>query len=206
VLTWSTDKTARLWDVTKPELLQTFKHDSYVVGAQFSRDESRVLTWSYDNTARLWDVTQPEPLQTFKHDGPVRGSRFSRDESRVLTWSSGKTARLWDVAKPDPLQTFKHDSLVNGAQFSRDESRVLTWSGGEVRLWDNTDPLAVLTPSERIRELEVRSGTTLDEAQNLRLLKFDEWQDRVKSPKPAPQPQATNQQPTVETPGSSSKR
>ena len=151
-------------------------------------------------------MTKPDPLQTFKHDGPVRGSRFSRDESRVLTWSSGKTARLWDVTKPDPLQTFKHDSLVNGAQFSRDESRVLTWSGGEVRLWDTTDPLAVLTPSERIRELEVRSGTTLDEAQNLRLLKFDEWQDRVKSPKPAPQPQATNQQPTVETPGSSSKR
>ena len=111
------------------------------------------------------------------------------------------------MAKPEPLQTFKHDRHVNGAQFSRDESRVLTWSSDKtVRLWDTTDPLAGLTPSERIRELEVRSGTTLDEAQNLRLLKFDEWQVRVKSPKPAPHAQATNPQPTVETPGSSSKR
>jgi WD40 repeat protein len=179
-----------------------------VDGAQFSRDESRVLTWSEDDTARLWDVTKPEPLQTFKHDSDVGGAQLSRDESRVLTWSNDKTARLWDVTKPEPLQTFQHDYL-NGAQFSRDEyeSRVLTWSADNtVRLWDNTDPLAVLTPSERIRELEVRSGTTLDEAQNLRVLKFDEWQDRVKSPKPAPQPQATNRQPTVETPGSSSKR
>jgi hypothetical protein len=208
LLTWSDDKTARLWDVTKPEPLQTFQHDGLVNGAQFSRDESRVLTWSDDDTARLWDVTKPEPLQTFKHDSDVGGAQLSRDESRVLTWSNDKTARLWDVTKPEPLQTFQHDYL-NGAQFSRDEyeSRVLTWSADNtVRLWDNTDPLAVLTPSERIRELEVRSGTTLDEAQNLRVLKFDEWQDRVKSPKPAPQPQATNRQPTVETPGSSSKR
>jgi WD40 repeat protein len=152
-------------------------------------------------------VTKPDPLQTFKHEGRVNGAQFSRDESRVLTWSADKTARLWDVAKPDPLQTFQHDDYVNGAQFSRDESRVLTWSDDKtVRFWDNTDPLAVLTPSERIRELEVRSGTTLDEAQNLRLLKFDEWQGMVKPPKPAPHAQATNRQPTVETPGSSSKR
>jgi hypothetical protein len=212
VLTWSSDNTARLWDntarlwdVTKPDPLQTFKHDYSVNGAMFSRDDSRVLTWSYDGTARLWDVTKPDPLQTFEHDGYVNGAQFSRDESRVLTWSGGKVW-LWDVTKPDPLHTFEHDNL-NGAQFSRDEyeSRVLTWSGYTARLWDVTDPLAVLTPSERIRELEVRSGTTLDEAQNLRVLKFDEWQVRVKSPKPAPHAQATNRQPTVETPGSSSK-
>ena len=205
VLTWSEDE-VQLWDVTQPDPLQTFQHDESVNGAQFSRDESRVLTWSADKV-QLWDVTQPVPLQTFKHDRPVQGAQFSRDESRVLTWSTDKTARLWDVTKPEPLQTFKHDRDVNGAQFSRDESRVLTWSDDKtVRFWDNTDPLAGLTPSERIRELEVRSGMTLDEAQNLRVLKFDEWQVRVKSPKPAPHPQATNRQPTVETPGSSSKR
>ncbi len=32
------------------------KHDNYVSGAVFSRDESLILTWSDDSTARLWDI------------------------------------------------------------------------------------------------------------------------------------------------------
>ena len=92
------------------------------------------------------------------------------------------TARLWDVTKPDPLQTFIHDSIVNGAQFNRDESRVLTWSDTRVRLWNAVDLLAMLTPAERILELEVRSATTLDANLKLRTLSFAEWQAKVKSP------------------------
>ena len=53
VLTWSWDGTVRLWDVTKPDAVQTFKHDMPVNGATFSYDESRVLTWSADNTVWL---------------------------------------------------------------------------------------------------------------------------------------------------------
>ena len=191
VLTWSGQlfsitSEARLWDVTKTEPIQSFKHDDTVNGAKFSRDESHVLTWSGDGTARLWDVTKSEPIQTFKHDSRVNGAQFSRDESRVLTWSLGVSngeARLWDVTKPEPLQTFKHDGGVNGAQFSRDESRVLTWSNDKtVRLWNAVDPLAMLTPAERILELEVRSAKTLDANLNLRTLSFAEWQAKVQSP------------------------
>ena len=32
------------------------KHNGYVAGAVFSRDETRILTCSDDGTARLWDV------------------------------------------------------------------------------------------------------------------------------------------------------
>jgi hypothetical protein len=46
-------------------------------------------------------------------------------------------------------------------------------------LWDVTDGLSALSPSERILELEVRSGTTFDRNLNLRVLKYDEW--RVKA-------------------------
>ena len=55
VLTWGDDKTARLWDVTKAQLIQTFQHESPVSGAQFSHDESRLLTWSDDKTLLMWD-------------------------------------------------------------------------------------------------------------------------------------------------------
>jgi hypothetical protein len=183
MLTWSDDKTARLWDVTKPEAIQTFRHENWVLGAQFSRDESRVLTWSYDKTARLWDVTKPKAIQTFHHEDAVQGVQFSRDESRVLTWSDDNTARLWDVTKPEAILNLQHDGAVNWAQFSQDESRVLTCSSdGTAKVWDVTDSLAVLSPAERVLELEVRSSTTLDEQLNLRTLSFAEWQKKAKSP------------------------
>ncbi|MBC7816340.1 MAG: hypothetical protein IAG10_05550 [Planctomycetaceae bacterium] len=56
----------------------------------------------------------------------------------------------------------------------------MTVSDKAVRIWDISDPLGLLTPTERILELELRSGTTLHEAQNLRTLTFKEWQ--AKSP------------------------
>jgi WD40 repeat protein len=154
VLAWSDDGAVKLWDVTKAEPLQVWKHDRYVRGAVFTRDESRVLAWSRDGAVKLWDVTKPEPLQVWKHDSAVRGAVFTRDESRVLTWSGELDetgdVKLWDVAKAEPLQVWKHDSAVRGAVFTRDESRVNTWSGtfretGAVKLLDVTqaEPLQV---------------------------------------------------------------
>nr|VFJ71449.1 MAG: hypothetical protein BECKFW1821B_GA0114236_12221 [Candidatus Kentron sp. FW] len=55
ILTWSRDKTARLWRAEDGAELSRMGHDD-VVGAAFSKDETRILTWSRNNTARLWDV------------------------------------------------------------------------------------------------------------------------------------------------------
>ena len=142
VLTWSDDGTARLWDVTNPAPIQSFKHDGQVRGAQFSQDESRVLTWSRDGGARLWDVNNSEPIQIFKHAYAMDGAQFSHDGSRVLTWGGDGRGRLWDVNNPEPIRTFQNS--VRGAQFSQDESRVLTWSSDGC-LWDVTKPEPIQT-------------------------------------------------------------
>ena len=47
---------------------------------------------------------------------------------------------------------------------------------------DAVGPLAMLTPAERILELEVRSAMTLDANLKLRTLSFAEWQAKVQSP------------------------
>ena len=59
---------------------------------------------------------------------------------------------------------------------------MLTWDlFFTTQIWLASDPLSALTPKERICELEIRTGMTLDENQNLRTLSFDEWQGRLKS-------------------------
>ena len=99
ILSWSRDKTLRLWDAaTGAPIGPAMKHDGWVNGALFSRDESRILSWSADKTLRLWDAATGAQIgPAMKHDGSVRGALFSRDESRILSWSDDKTLRLWDA-------------------------------------------------------------------------------------------------------------
>ena len=140
ILSWSYDKTLRLWDAaTGAPIGPAMRHDGSVSGALFSRDESRILSWSYDKTLRLWDAATGAPIgPAMRHDGSVSGARFSRDESLILSWSDDGTLRLWDAATGAPIgPAMRHDGSVFGARFSRDQSRILSWSNdGTLRLWD----------------------------------------------------------------------
>ena len=69
------------------------KHDDWVSGALFSRDDRRILSWSNDRTLRLWDAATGAPIgPAMKHDGSVSGALFSRDERRILSWSRRRDA------------------------------------------------------------------------------------------------------------------
>ena len=58
ILSWSDDKTLRLWDVaTGRQIGPAMTHDGAVGGALLSRDETRILSWSDDKTVRLWDAS-----------------------------------------------------------------------------------------------------------------------------------------------------
>ena len=154
VLTWSYDGSAKLFDVTRNELLASFKHEGTVRGAALTPAATRALTWGDDGTAKLWDVTQDEPLASFKHEEAVRGASFSQAGSRALTWSGDGTANLWDVTQDEPLASFQHERDVNGAAFTQDGKRVLTWSSDNTaKLWDVTqdEPLTSFKHEDAVR-------------------------------------------------------
>jgi WD40 repeat protein len=55
ILTASSDKTAKVWDI-KGNLLATLSgHQGSVNNASFSPDGRQILTASSDNTAKVWD-------------------------------------------------------------------------------------------------------------------------------------------------------
>jgi len=104
ILSWSGDKTVRLWDAATGEPRGApMKHEGPVRGAMFDKAETRILSWSEDRTVRLWDAATGEPRGApMKHEGRVSGAVFDTAETRILSWSSDGTVRLWDVARLGP--------------------------------------------------------------------------------------------------------
>jgi WD40 repeat protein len=142
ILTWSKDRTARLWDAASGAPIgPALRHEGPVYGATFAKDDRRILTWSEDMTARLWDAANGKPIgSVFRHERAIVGAVFSKDERRILTWSEDRTARLWDAVSGAPIgPALWHEGPISGAAFSKDERRILTWSWDHTaRLWDAT--------------------------------------------------------------------
>ncbi|MCP4591793.1 MAG: hypothetical protein GY842_13720, partial [bacterium] len=138
VLTASSDRTARVWDLANPANPLVLKHGHWVSSASFSPDGSSIMTGSMTHL-RVWDLADPENSLILKGPGTLFPmASFGPDGSRVLT-PFGASAVVWDLADPaNPLVLWGPDSgnTVEAASFSPDGSRVLTASDeGTVRLW-----------------------------------------------------------------------
>ncbi len=73
LLTGSSDKTARLWDVDAGKMLAELAHDGTVDLARFHPDGKVVLTAARGSTmARLWDAATGQPVaEPLTHDKEV---------------------------------------------------------------------------------------------------------------------------------------
>jgi WD40 repeat protein/tRNA A-37 threonylcarbamoyl transferase component Bud32 len=137
VLTGSTDKKARLWDINNPGHVHELPHEDYVFAVAFSADGETALTGSNDGKARLWNASTGELLGELLHPEAVFAVAFSHDCRKVLTGSNDSIARLWDVTTRMPLMEFVgHRSAISAVAFSPDDQKVMTGScDGTARLW-----------------------------------------------------------------------
>ncbi len=142
VISGSSDKTLRLWDVTSGQCLRTFEgHTDSVLSCHFSPDGRHVISGSSDKTLRLWDVTSGQCLRTFEgHTSSVLSCHFSPDGRHVISGSYDNTLRLWDVTSGQCLRTFEgHTESVLSCHFSPDGRHVISGSSDNtLRLWDVT--------------------------------------------------------------------
>ena len=143
------DRVARLWNVGRAELLQSFAAGELVQVVAFAPDEAAVVVASqlWDEAQRAWvghvrwyDPKTGEVLHALEgHPEGVNSLAFSPDGSQLITGQSDGTARLWEVASGRLLLTLNHPGSVDSALFTPDGSRVLTRTGGDhpgVWLWD----------------------------------------------------------------------
>jgi len=68
LVTGSSDKTARLWDVVSGKEIRVFRgHSGGIASVCLSADGKWLVTGSDDKTARLWDVATATEIRAFKH-------------------------------------------------------------------------------------------------------------------------------------------
>src|SRR5262249_5328293 len=108
-LTGSTDKTAKLWDVSTGQVVNTYSgHSKAITGVAFSPDDNFVVTGSQDRTAKLW------------HTGITAdaGSAAPLNVNAAVKWTSpdGTFSTLlppgWSVAPAGELDSMGMTSIT----------------------------------------------------------------------------------------------
>jgi len=100
VVSFSDDKTVRVWDLPSETLFDTFTgHDDYIrCGAAANVSSDLVLSGSYDQTIKLWDRrTNGEAVLTMMHGAPVEDVVILPGDSLVVS-AGGNYVKIWDIA------------------------------------------------------------------------------------------------------------
>jgi len=150
VLSGSSDKTLKLWDVATGREIRTFTgHTGMVSSVAFSPDGRYALSGSWDSTLTLWDISTGnvirrnistgKEIRTFKgHTDRVNSVAFSPDGSHIISAARDNSIRLWDVATGRGIRIFTgHRGDISSIAFSNDvKSFISGGSDGTIRRWD----------------------------------------------------------------------
>jgi len=144
VLTGSAeDRVARLWDVERAELRQSFSAGEAVQLVAFTPDDAevRVAGRFFKEQEQVWvdqirwfdpETGQQLRVVALQGEPPSASSLlFSPDGSQLVTLDGSNAARLWDVASGGLIGMLNHPGVVASAVFTPDGRDLLTRTG-----WD----------------------------------------------------------------------
>jgi uncharacterized caspase-like protein len=141
----SSDKTIKLWDVSKGRLIHSFEgHSRHVEIVVFSPDGKTIASGSLDDTVKLWEVSSGRLIRSFEvHGNGVSSVAFSPDGKMLASNVGGNTgisdtAKLWEVSSGRLIHSFKgHIYPILSIAFSPDGKILASGSNDStVKLWD----------------------------------------------------------------------
>ena len=161
VLSWSDDRSVRLWDAHSGQgMARPMFHKEDVKGARFNRSENRILSWGEDGAIRLWDAqTGTEAIAPLIHGNKLVNAAFNPDETRVLSWGKDHELRLWDIG-----YEYEYESPANSSSMIR-----------LIELLTGTR----MTDTKIIKQIELLTGTRMTDTNELEVLSGEEW-DKIR--------------------------
>jgi WD40 repeat protein/serine/threonine protein kinase len=104
LITSSTDRTARRWDVERGQAIETYPHRDVVWPIVFSKDGTTLFTAGFDADIYLWSLRE-ESTVLRGQQSDLWSIAFSPDGKTVATASVDRKIRLWDLARSS-VKTF----------------------------------------------------------------------------------------------------
>lgn len=161
ILSGSSDKTARLWDVKSGAEIRIFReHTDRVNGVAFSADGTKIATCSRDQTTIVWDLATGVPIRRFTgHDHGINTVKFAPGGTLVATGGDGGTIHLWDSSSGSVVLTFqKQDKPITDLHFSTTGERVISTSDdGTAVAWDVVSGKEILTVAHPPKTVAVKA-------------------------------------------------
>ena len=154
LLSWSADKTLRLWDSNSACQVILQGHTDFVKGA-LELAKGRLLSWSSDKTLRVWDSRSGACQMTLQGHTDFVDGALELAKGRLLSWSSDKTLRLWDGYSGACLSVLEgHNDLIRGV-LELPDGRLLSWSWDTtLRLWNHHSGICVTVLEGHISSVE----------------------------------------------------
>lgn len=142
LITGSTDRVARIWDLDSRKLTKAFSHPGAVWSAVLSRDEKYILIAGEDRSAQIWDVTTGNlHMRLSGHADSIWSATYSPDGRMIATASEDRTVRIWDAYTGQILVVLEgHSGPVRTVAFSPDGSSVVTAGQDEVAVVHSIEP------------------------------------------------------------------
>jgi len=156
LLTWSDDRTARIWNLTANKPVRKVFRCSQSIGnppsVTWAGRPPYVLTRSRHKTLTLWSVNRDAPLRTWSADSGISSVQVSPRDELLMTWGQGNLVRLWPLREEGPPRlTYEHPGPVRRAEFAGDGRHVLTADDRATYLWSTSSdkPIRVLPSGPR---------------------------------------------------------
>ncbi|MBG6173086.1 WD40 repeat protein [Labrenzia sp. EL_208] len=140
VLSASTDKTARIWNVKDEETVQIFRgHSDALFFASISQDGRRVLTSSWDGTVILWDAETGKKLRRIVEGLRARSyATFSPNGHWFIAVKHESAMLLSNETGGAIAELRARNALAVWADFSNDGQLIVTISDDDTaRVWDS---------------------------------------------------------------------
>ena len=139
IVSGSSDKTLRVWDVKNGECLKIFQGHDYYSDFVLTGDGRRIVSGSSDKTLRVWDMQSGECLNIFDgHTDSVDMIRLTADDRLVVSGSSDNTLRMWNLGSGECLKVLQgHTGIVTSIALSADGRIAVSGSRDKtLRVWD----------------------------------------------------------------------
>lgn len=158
LITAGTDRSLRLWDLSRGQLIRTLgQHSNVVKALAVTTDQTMLISAGDDRTIRFWALPSGQPRGQIAnaHPAPINALTVSNNNQHLASADGSGLIKLWPLgSSPQPRameagqRSWQAEGTVNDLRFRRDD-RWLTSGGKSLQLW----PLANLdkggTPTPR---------------------------------------------------------